>query len=232
MDSNAMSPADIMALTNNDGLGGGNWLAYIFIFALLFGGFGGGYGGNNAYATSAEMQRGFDNQNTIANQRETLAAVTAGTAQTVAATNQTFHDTLMANQNLYNEIQRDVAGLGVGQANMLANQNQCCSSTRLQIAEGNAALSAQIAQNEYNNAMRDAATNAHIDAVGQGIKDMFYEKEISDLRQQVQGLTSAMGTQGIQSQLDAIQANMVTYPRGWTYSAGPSPFCPGNSFNM
>ena len=61
----------------------------------------------------------------MANQREILAAVNAGTAQSVAATNQTFHDMLSAFGDKYTELQRDIAGLAVGQANTLANQNQC-----------------------------------------------------------------------------------------------------------
>ena len=99
---NSMSPADVVALTNNEGLGGNNWLAMIFLFALIFGFGGNGWGGNNVanaigyenLATSNEVQRGFDNQNSMANQRDILAAVNSGTAQSVAATNQTFHDTL------------------------------------------------------------------------------------------------------------------------------------------
>lgn len=214
-----------MALTNNDGFGGGNWFAMIILFALIFGWGGAGFGGNGGYATNEALQQGFDNQNTIANQRETLSAVTGGTAQAVAATNQTFHDTLGVIQNTYNELQRDIAGLAVGQSSLLANQNECCCSTKQLIQSGNAALAAQIAQNEYNNAMRDAATNANFTAQIQGLKDAWYEDKISALQQQVNGLNSAIGNQSIQSQLDAIQANMVTYPRGWSYSAGPSPFC-------
>ena len=68
-------------------------------------------------------------------------AVNAGTAQAVAATNQTFHDNLAAMQSLYNETARDIAGLAVGQANTLAQINECCCGTKLQIAETTAALS-------------------------------------------------------------------------------------------
>ena len=53
-----------------------------------FGNFGNG--ATLGYATSAEVQRGFDNQNTMANQREALAAITNGTAQSVAAAGKTI----------------------------------------------------------------------------------------------------------------------------------------------
>ena len=113
----------------NDGMFGmGGWGILIILFFLMSGGFG-GWNGNGGVATSAEVQRGFDNQNTIANQRETLSAVTAGTAQAVAATNQTFHDLLGALDNRYGEIVRDLSGIQVAQTQALANQNECCCNT-------------------------------------------------------------------------------------------------------
>ena len=137
MDGSSLSASDVALLSGqNNGLGFGD-SSFLWIFALLIlagGGFGGlGWGGNgfaNAIgyenlATSNEVQRGFDNQNSMANQREILAAVNSGTAQAVAATNQTFHDTLGIIQNRYDELARDVSGLAVGQANALANQNAC-----------------------------------------------------------------------------------------------------------
>ncbi len=120
---NGLSAADV-ALLNNDGMGGWNGMIWLFaILALMGGGFGGFGNANNQYATSAEVQRGFDAQNSMANERDILNAISSGTAQTVAATNQTFHDSLMANQNLYNEMARDISNVQLGLANILANQN-------------------------------------------------------------------------------------------------------------
>ena len=77
-------------MADNDGLFGmGGVGLLVILFFLMSGGFG-GFGANNQVATSNEVQRGFDNQNSMANQRETLGAVTTGTAQSVAATNQSF----------------------------------------------------------------------------------------------------------------------------------------------
>lgn len=120
---------------------GGLWL--FAILALMWGGGGFGFGGNgfaNAIgyenlATSNEVQRGFDNQNSMANQREILQAVNSGTAQAVAATNQTFHDTLNALSDKYNEITRDIAGVSLLQQQAIANQNQCCCDTKMLITE-------------------------------------------------------------------------------------------------
>lgn len=183
----------------------------IFLFAILclFGGGGFGFGGNNVanalgyenMATSNEVQRGFDNQNAMANQREILSAVNSGTAQAVAATNQTFHDSLMANQGLYNELARDISGLAVSQANLLANQNDCCCSTKMLISQSN-----------YDAAMRDAATNANFTAQIQSVKDMISQNKIETLQAEVSKLQLAQATSG-----------MLRFPNSWAYTAGQFP---------
>ena len=130
-----LSASDV-ALLNGDGSLGNNSFIWLFaILALMGGGFGnwGNNGLANAIgyenlATSNEVQRGFDNQNLQAQTRDILAAVNAGTAQSVAATNPTFHDRLMANQGLYHEITRDISDVKMGQAQALANQNECLNT--------------------------------------------------------------------------------------------------------
>ena len=207
---NGISAADVALLNNGTGMWGDGG-AFMWIFALLIlanGGFG-GWGGNNVanalgfenLATSNEVQRGFDNQNAMANQREILAAVNAGTAQSVETTNQTFHDTLMANQNLYNEVARDISALGLGQANLLANQNECCCSTKQLIMQSN-----------YDGAMRDAATNANFTEQIQSVKDMIAQNKIEALQAQVSQLQLAQATSGV-----------LRFPNTWTYGAGQFP---------
>ena len=175
----------------------------IFLFAILclFGGGGFGFGGGNTNALNADIQRGFDAQNSMANEREILSAINSGTAQSVAATNQTFHDSLMANQSLYNELARDIANLGVAQANLLANQNECCCSTKMLIQQSN-----------YEGAMRDAATNANFTAQSQGIKDMIAQNKIEALQAEVSKLQLAQATSG-----------MLRFPNSWSYDAGSFP---------
>ncbi len=68
-----------------DGFGGSGFIWAFLIFALLMGN-GGFFGGNgNTNALQADMQRGFDNQNSMANQREILSA-TNGVYHDVVAT--------------------------------------------------------------------------------------------------------------------------------------------------
>ena len=211
MGENGLTASDV-ALLNNDGMGGNGWGGMIWLFAILAlmgGGFGGGWGGNNGNAIQADVNRGFDNQNLQAQTRDILAAVTAGTAQSVAATNQVYHDITGYVGDKYNELQRDVAGLAVGQANMIANQNQCCCSTQQLINQIN-----------YEAAMRDSATNANIVAQNQKILDALTANRMDAMQNRINQLE-------LQNQLQ----NVVRYPSGYTYNAGQSPFCGGCGCN-
>ena len=207
MGENGLTASDV-ALLNNDGMAGG-WGGMIWLFAILAmcgGGFGNwGGGNNNTNAIQADVNRGFDNQNLQAQTRDILAAVTAGTAQTVAATNQVFHDVVGYVGDKYMELQRDVAGLAVGQANLLAHQNDCCGE-----------ITRQLMQNNYDAALRDAATNANFTAQIQGVKDMMMQDKIEAMQNRINQLE-------LQNQLQGV----VRYPNGWTYNAGNSPFCGG-----
>ena len=204
MENGSLSASDVALLSGNNGFGFGDGGAFMWIFALLIlagGGFNGW--GNNGFAnaigyenlaTSNEVQRGFDAQNSMANEREILSAVNAGTAQAVAATNQTFHDTLGIIQNRYDELARDISGLAVAQANAVANQNECCCSTKMLIQQTAADNALQMSQME-------ARLNAKMDA-----------NEIQALRDQVSSLQLAQATNG-----------MLRFPNSWSYGAGPFP---------
>lgn len=201
--------------------GGGFWIFALLILAMM-GGNGFGWGNNgfaNAIgyenlATSNEVQRGFDNQNLQAQTRDILSAVNAGTAQAVATTNQTFHDNLSAMQALYNETARDISGLAVGQANMLAKVNDCCCETRMDIQQANATTNANIAQSRYESAMNTASINANTTAQTQKILDALAQDKIEALQNQINAL-----------QLQNAVAGVVRYPMSTTYSSGCNPFC-------
>ena len=208
MGENGLTASDV-ALLNNDGMAGG-WGGMIWLFAILAmmgGGFGGfGYGGRGEqYATRDQVQNGFDTQNLQAQTRDILAAVNAASMAGVQATNQVYHDVVGYVGDKYDELQRDIAGLAVGQANLLANQNECCGG-----------ITRQLMQNNYDAAMRDAATNANIVAQAQAIKDMFQADKFQQMQNRINQLELQNALQGV-----------VRYPNGWTYNAGNSPFCGG-----
>ena len=204
---NGYSLSDIGALMGNGGFGGNSWIMLLFFFVLFAN--GGAWGGNNQYATSNEVQRGFDNQNTMANQREILSAVTAGTAQSVAATNQAFHDNLNVIQDKYGELTRDIYGVSGQVAQVLANQNACCCDTKMLISE-------TAAQNRYDALKNTNEINAVTIGQTQKILDALAQNKIESLQSKVQALELAQAT-----------GNVVRYPTTFSYNAGPSPFCGG-----
>ena len=211
MENGGLSAADV-ALLNNDGMGGNGWGGMIWLFAILalMGGGFGGFGNNgNTNAIQADVNRGFDNQNLQAQTRDILAAVNAGTAQSVAATNQVYHDITGYVGDKYMELQRDVGALAVGQANMLANQNQCCCNTLRAIDGVN-----------YNMAMNTAAINQTTTEQTQKILDAITGNRMADMQNRINQLE-------LQNQLQGV----VRYPNGYTYNAGQSPFC-GCGCNM
>ena len=218
-ENGALSASDVALLSGKDGMGWGD-SSFFWIFALLIlanGGFGfGGNGFANAIgyenlATSNEVQRGFDNQNSMANQRDILAAVNAGTAQSVSATNQVFHDLVGYVGDKYAELDRDILGVGSAIQQGIANQNECCCSTKMAIMDSTASINAGIAQNRYDAALNTAAINANTTAQTQKILDAITGNRMAEMQQQINDLQ-------LQNQL----ATVVRYPSN-TFYAVPSP---------
>lgn len=208
MGENGLTASDV-ALMSRDGDGWGNgWGGMIWLFAILAmmgGGFGWNGNGGNSNAIQNDINRGFDNQNLQAQTRDILAAVNAASMTGVQTTNQVYHDIVGYVGDKYTELQRDVAGLAVGQANLLAHQNECLGG-----------LSRQLMQNNYDAALRDAATNANLVAQAQEIKDLFQANKFEAMQNRINQLELQNALQGV-----------VRYPNGWTYNAGNSPFCGG-----
>lgn len=228
-----MSPSEVLALAkDNDGFGGNSWLGMIIVLFFLVYGMNGNWNGNGfahgiGYenpATSNEVQRGFDNQNSMSNQREILAAVNSGTAQAVATTNQMFHDLIGYFGDKYNEITRDIAGLSVGQANMLAKANECCCEI-LRGIDGvnynNAMLASQITM-----AIKDdgAATRELIKDEASATRELITGNRMADMQTQINRLETAQMLSPIEQRLSMVP----TYPNTFGYTAGPNPFCQCN----
>ena len=206
-----LSPSDALLMASNNGgfggLGGGGGLIAIIILLLVFGrGFGGGFDnaiGYNNLATQNDVQRGFDTQALADQSRDILAAVNAGTAQSVAATNQAKYD----NINVAKDIQMALSSQIANVANMETSINdriqQCCCETQRSIDGIN-----------YNAALNTASINATTTAQTQKILDAMAQSKIEALQGKVSQL-----------ELQNAMAGVLRYPNSWTYNAGSSPFC-------
>lgn len=266
METNGMSVADVAALSNgNNHLGGFEGLIYLAVIASMFGGngwFGNGNRQNtdttdalltatlanqNGVATSNELQRGFDNQNSTANQREILAAVNMASANGIAATNQTYHDTIGALSDKYSELQRDIAANAVSIQQAMANQNTCCcdtkqliqgvaSNTDAKIAEakydnalGIAGINANIAQNKYEAALNTAGLNNSIsqNRYESALNTASINETITAQTQKVLDAISQNKIESLQAQINSLElqnaiAGVVKYPMSTAYAL-PSP---------
>lgn len=215
-----MGPADVAAVMRgnmgyNDGWGNGGswWWIVILFFAMMWGGNGWGNNGfQNAIgyenlATSNEVQRGFDNQNSMANQRDILAAVQNNALQEMQNSNQNTQYITGALNDKYNELQRDIAGVAMQQQQTQAQQAQCCCETKMLISE-------TAAQQRYESAMQNNAVIQAIQAEGNATRQMYQQDKIDALNQKVQTL-----------EMQNAMSGVVKYPMSSAYNAGFNPFC-------
>lgn len=217
-----MNASDVALLTRNGCDGWNDGMGFMWIFALLIlanGGFGGW--GNNGFqnaigyenlATSNEIQRGFDNQNSMANEREILASINSNALQGMQNANQNTQYMMSAFSDKYNELQRDISGIAMLQQQGMANQQQCCCETKMLIAE-------TAANQRYESAMQNNAVLQAIQAEGNATRQMIQQDKIDGLQQKVQTL-----------EMQNAMAGVVRYPMSTAYNAGFNPFC--NCGNM
>ena len=218
MADSMMSPSDV-AVMMKDNDGWGNGMGFMWIFALLIlanGGFGGW--GNNGFAnaigyenlaTSSEVQRGFDQQNSMANQRDILATINANSLQGMQNSNQNTQYITGQIMDKYNELDRDIYGVAMTQQQAIANQTECCCNTLRAIDGVN-----------FNAAMNTASINANTTAQTQRILDYLTTTENQKLRDE-----------NMMLRMQGMTQDLVRYPTSTAYSAGYNPFCGcGNGF--
>ena len=208
-DGGSLSPADVMAMANNDGFGGNNSIIWFFALILLFGmggnGFYGGGGYRPQYATQDFVQNGFNFNDLQDQNRDLMNAVTGGTAQAVAATQQAKYDNINVMKDVQMGLGQQIADVKTMEQNILGNQNECCCSTKMLIAEQAANTNAQIAQNKYETSLQLAGLEQRLTA-------KLDANENQNLRARIQQLEMQQATAGV-----------VRYPNAWTFNAGNFP---------
>lgn len=227
---NGYSLSDMAAACGENGCN--SWVL-ILLFAMIFGNSGFGWGNNNAaaalgyenLATSAEVQRGLDAQNSMANEREILAAVNGNSLQGMQNSNQNAQYITGMLNDKYGELQRDIAGVAVGQANILANQNACCAATSAGLAQNRYDSSQQFSQLRYEQMQQMAQLQQAIQAEGAATRGLIQENKIEALQQKLNGVEQALNTQMLQNAIQQATAGVVRYPDSFAYNAGMNPFC-------
>lgn len=204
MDSGTLSAADV-ALLNRDGDCFGNgWSGMIWLFAILalFGGGGFGFGGNgNTNALSADMQRGFDNQNTMAQTRDILSAVTNGTAQTIAASTANATNAINAIKDGNASLIREFGNVETALTALQGKQQECCCEI-LRAVDGV----------NYNGAINTASINANTTAQIQKVLDAIVGNRMADMQNQINTLS-----------LQNAMSGVLKFPSGWAYNGGVFP---------
>lgn len=210
-ENNGLSVSDVAALSNGGfgGFGGGfEGLIYLAVIAAMFGGgFGfGGFGGGNAaaltgMATQADMQRGFDAQNLQAQTRDILGAVTAGTAQTIAASTANATNAIEAIKDGNANLIREFGNVETALTALGGKQQECCCSILRAIDGAN-----------YNGAINTAAINANTTAQTQKILDAIAGNRMADMQNQINQL-----------QLQNAMSGVLRFPSAWTYAGGQFP---------
>ena len=199
----SMTPADIRACTSNNdgGMWGGDWLAYLLLFALIggggfgFGGFGGGgilpwllfgnggFGGNNC-ATQADLAAGFNNSAVLSNLND-LALGQAGIQQTLCQGFNGVNTTVLQG---FNGVDNAICNMGYNVQsgfNTIGHQiaDFCCQTQRAidRVAYENQSNTCAL-QNTIQNTTRDVIENQN--ANSRAILDALNANYIRTLEQE------------------------------------------------
>jgi hypothetical protein len=226
------------------GLGGfGGIIGLLAVLGMIGNGGLFGWGGNNAandavlasalnngykpqYATQQDVQytaqfgQLLDGNRDIINNvndghRDLSNLITNSAAQAVAASNQARYDNINVMKDVQTALSGQISDVKAIEQSILGNQNECCSNTKMMVAEGFAATNANIAQAKYDTSMQMAQMEARLTA-------KMDQNEITGLRDKIQTLELAQATNGV-----------LRFPNQWSYGAGPFPpifgGCPCNN---
>ena len=119
-----------------DGFGlGGSGLWLFAILALMWGGFGGGYGNNLGYrqATAEDVSNGFNFSELQSENRDILSAISSDTASTIAAV-----------ERVGSGIVNGIHDIALGVADVKSHQQECCCNILRSIDATNYNTTAQV----------------------------------------------------------------------------------------
>ena len=210
-----MSLADVAAVTGGrdgnfmDGEFGGIF-GLLVLLGIMNGGFFGGPGrgqppDNTQYATSNEVQRGFDHLDSANQQRDILSAVTTAGTNGIAATKESQYETIAVMKDAQVALTREIGLVETKAESIMAKLAECCC----QILRGQDGI-------KYDALEHENRIRADIADSERRITDLIRTDKIAQLEQQVADL-----------KLDRALCGVVRYPTSATYDAGSWPFAGG-----
>ena len=201
-----MSPADVAAMTRNDGMFGGNGFMGIFglliLLGIMNGGFGGWGGNNQQYATREQVQAGFDALNSADSQRDILNAVTTAGTNGIAATKEAQYETISVIKDAQVASTREFGILEAKGDGILAKLNECCCN----ILRGLDAVKYDALKNKDDLSER-------MNAMERRIIDKLTEDKFAAMQAKIADL-----------ELDKKLCGVIRYPTTAAYDAGAWPF--------
>ena len=209
-----MSPADIAAVTRNDGggfggMGDGEGWWIILLFLILGGrGFGNGFGGGNGCgcgggcATQSDVRAAVDQQTLISKMDQQTYGIADATFALNNAINTNFRGVDNAICNLGFNMAQGFNGLGMQLANCCCETQGAIKDVAYQNAMSANAIQQQIAscccenekialQNRFDAAMMNSGTLQAIDKLGDRIIDYMCQNEKQNLRDENMALRLA-----------------------------------------
>ena len=179
-----MTPADVMAVTRNNGDYGANEWIWIIVLFALFG--GGGFGfGNRGYGlenalTRSDLQQGFDNQSVL----RKLDGINNGLCDGFYAQNTTMLQG-------FNNIGQAIA------ENRFAQQNCCCETNR------------NIDAVRYENAKNTCDIVRAIEKDGEATRALINTNTMQNLRDRIAAKDKELQTANFQLSQQAQSANLI-----------------------
>ena len=161
-----------------DGLGFGNGGLWLFaILALMWGGFGGGYGNGLGYrpSTAEDVNNGFNFSELQSENRDILSSNASNAANTIAAV-----------ERVGAGLTSDLHDIEMGVASVNAKQQECCCNILRNIDSVN-----------YNAALNTANINSNVTAQIQKVLDTISQNKIEALQSRVNQLELAQAVAGV-----------------------------------
>lgn len=210
-----MSLADVAAVTGGrngnfmDGEFGGIF-GLLVLLGIMNGGFGGWGGGpgrmpppdNTQYATSNEVQRGFDHLDSANQQRDILSAVTTAGTNGIAATKEAQYETIGVIKDVQVALTAEQGRIETQANAILAKLNECCCN----ILRGQDSIKYDALEHENRIRGDIADSERRLTALLTTDKIQRLERELADVK------------------LNQALCGVVRYPTTAAYDAGAWPF--------